>query len=385
MKVLFVSSSSGSRGGGEIYLLYLGSAMRQQGHDVVLWASSDKRMDELAEGFSEFGTVVRTPYRNTYDRPLRGVTGIFRNGVARDVARQWESIDPDVIHLNKQNLEDGLELLQAANLTSIPSVCTIHITQSASFLKARFAWLRDWAARRALNRYEGPFVAVQERRGRELRQFLGEDARVNAINNGVQLYDLPFDSAQCTEMRRRFGIGDDELLFVGVGRIEPQKRPLFFLDVARRIYAECPAARFLWVGDGSLRGTWEEKVDDYDLHEVVHCAGWQEDVEPFLAAADVFLHVAEFEGLPLALIEAMSAGLPCALPESLVEDFEVIEKEHVLVIDEWEAFVRAIRDSDRRQEVALRGRQLVENELSVEHMARQYEVLYHSVIGSTRS
>lgn len=379
MKILFVSSSSGSRGGGEIYLLYLGRALASFGHEVLLWASADERMDPLAASFASFGSVMRAPYQNTYDRLFRGMASVFNSGTVERIATQWREARPDVMHVNKQNLEDGLDLLQTADQGSIPSICTIHITQSASFLDAQFASVRDWGARRVLRQYGGPLVAVQDQRACELEQFLGRADHVKSINNGVELYDLPLDSIQRAETRQRFGIDEEELLFVGVGRIETQKRPLYFLEVAKRIHAQWSEARFLWVGDGSLRSTWDQEIDALGLRDIVQCAGWQDDVEPFLAAGDVFLHVAEFEGLPLALIEAMSAGLPCALPASLVDDFEVIDRDHVMVLDEWDTFLDSVQNPARRKAIADRGRQLVERKLSVEHMARQYEALYRSV------
>ena len=60
MKILLASSSSGSRGGGELYLVYLGRALAHRGHAVTLWASTNPRMDELANTFSGFGQVLRS-------------------------------------------------------------------------------------------------------------------------------------------------------------------------------------------------------------------------------------------------------------------------------------------------------------------------------------
>ncbi|HYR57886.1 MAG TPA: hypothetical protein VEO95_04630, partial [Chthoniobacteraceae bacterium] len=73
MKILLASTSSGSRGGGEICLLYLGRALRARGHAVTLWAARHPRMDELAERFAAFGEVVRADYTNTYDRRGRSL------------------------------------------------------------------------------------------------------------------------------------------------------------------------------------------------------------------------------------------------------------------------------------------------------------------------
>ena len=127
MKVMLVSSSSGSRGGGELYLLYLGRALAKRAHEVTLWASSHPRMDELANSFSGIGGVIRANYRNTYDRPGRSLASYLDSRLSARLAREWQNACTSLIHLNKQNLEDGLDLLNAVSRSRVPNLCTIHI------------------------------------------------------------------------------------------------------------------------------------------------------------------------------------------------------------------------------------------------------------------
>lgn len=188
MKVLLASSSSGSRGGGELYLVYLGQALAQRGHVVTLWASSNSRMDELARTFSRFGEVLRSDYENTYDQRGRSIESYLNFGASQRVASVWRKAAPDFIHVNKQNLEDGLDLLRAARLSGIPNLCTIHLTQSARYLKAKFSAPRDFVSRRALREYPGLLVTVLENRRCDLADFLGEAPRIRVIPNGVPLF-----------------------------------------------------------------------------------------------------------------------------------------------------------------------------------------------------
>src|SRR5262249_11690772 len=172
MRILLVSSGSGSRGGGEIFLDYLGKELADRGHEVLMWIPNHPRMDELAAKCARFAFIVRANYRNTYDLPARSLSTCLNWGVSRQLAHDWVQLRPDIVHINKQNLEDGLDLLRAANRSSLPSVCTIHLTQTASYLRARGAWLRDWIARKQLKRYQGVLVAVQDQRSDMLRRFL---------------------------------------------------------------------------------------------------------------------------------------------------------------------------------------------------------------------
>src|SRR5438105_2064022 len=250
MKILLASSSSGSRGGGELFLLYLADALIRRGHAVTLWASSHPRMDELAAKFAASGgAVARAEYVNTYDRRVRSLSALFDKVTPRRVAAQWRQLAPDCIHINKQNLEDGLDLLQAAERAGAPAICTTHLTQSAKYLRAKSAALRDFAARRALRRTRMPLVAVLENRRRDLIDFLGGGVeRVHLIPNGVPLMNLTDASALAREKRAELGVDAHSLLVLGVGRMVPQKRPMLFLKTAERIRAAGVDARFVCVG-----------------------------------------------------------------------------------------------------------------------------------------
>ena len=336
MRVLLVSSGSGSRGGGEIFLDYLGKGLTDRGHEVLMWIPDHPRMDELAERCARFARIYRASYRNTYDYPARSLSTCFNWGVSRRVAREWQALRPDVIHINKQNLEDGLDLLRAMRSCLIPSICTIHLTQTARYLGARAGWLRDWIARRQLSRYEGVLVAVQEGRRLVLSDFLAGRVRTKTIFNGVALPDIASLRPMREAKRRELGLTDRDFLVLGLGRLEQQKRPLLFLRIAKELHKLIPTAKFIWVGDGKLAEEWNKAIGRAGLDGVVSCAGWRAEVQPYLLAGDLLLHVAEFEGLPFAVLEAMAAGLACAVTRDFAREIPLFTEENVLFVNEVE-------------------------------------------------
>lgn len=378
MKILLVSTGSGSRGGGELALLYLGRALALRGHRVTLWVAKHPRMDELAAAFAAFGEVVRAPYQNTYDRPGRSLASFLDGRTARRVAAQWRALAPDVIHINKQNLEDGLDLLAAARLAGLPCVGMIHITQSAKYLRASLAGPRDFVARRALRRFPGLLVTTPESRRRDLIAFIGETPRIRVIHNGVP---IPAAGAQARPAKRaELGIGDGELLVVAVGRMVAQKRPLVFLEIAERIHRELPRAKFLWVGDGPLGTEWDARVAARGLGQTIRRLPWQGDVPAFLAAADVFLHVAEFEGLAFAILEALAAGLPCAITANLLGEMPFLNAENSIAIGADDAWIAQLRDPAQLRALGAAARRLAEERFSYEKMAESYEALYRETL-----
>lgn len=376
VKILLASSSSGSRGGGELYLLYLGRALAHRGHTVKLWASRHSRMDELSNSFSGIGEVIRSRYRNTYDHRGRSLSSYGNILGARQAASEFRNAGVDFLHVNKQNLEDGLELLRAATASGVMNLCTIHLTQSARFLGARFAPVRDWVARRALLAYPGMLVSVLESRRQDLLDFIGPSPRVRTILNGVPLFDLTQRERVREAKRAELGIAERDLVFLAVGRMVAQKRPLLFLDMAERIHRLLPEARFVWVGDGDLAADWDHAVAHRKLQRMVRRVPWQPDVQPFLLAADAFLHVAEYEGLPLAILEALSAALPCVLTPNLRNEMPFLHDGNSIVIGDGDEWVQTLRDRAQMHLLGSAGRALAERDFSYARMAEQYETLY---------
>jgi len=377
MKILFVSSSSGSRGGGELYLIYLGQELANRGYSVGLWCSQNPIMDELASAFGKFGEVLRSPYVNTYNRKLRSFSDIFPRPHNACIS-EWQAFQPNIIHLNKQNLEDGLDLLTWSESLQIPRLVTIHITQTQSSLGAVLGQWRDKIAKRALNNFSGSLLAISENRGRELKKFLSfAPHKITVIENGV---DIPEDKERLTKRktaRVQLAIKPDELLIVAVGRMEAQKQPLLFLQWATHLKRNIPAARFLWIGDGRLTPTWDQWVTEYNAQDYIQRLGWQNNVTPFLAAADGFFHPAQFEGLPFALLEAMAWSLPCMISSSLADELR-FPPEVCFVASGTDTLtgLDAFVNPSLRDVVASAGYQLIKERFSLEKMVDTYESLY---------
>ncbi|MGE9271144.1 MAG: glycosyltransferase, partial [Verrucomicrobiales bacterium] len=250
MKVLLVSSGSGSRGGGEIFLLYLGEGLRAAGHEPVLWCPSHERMDELAGKFEAIGEVRREAYDNSYlDRRLRVISALADRAGVRRLAESFAGFEGDLIHLNKQTVEDGLDLGAALDRSGKPWVSTVHITQGNRELGAKLGGVRDALGEGALRRQgrEAP-IAVSDTRRRTLEARLGRE--VASVYNGVPEGPEAGREERRHEVLQRFSWDANVFLVVCVARLEPQKNPSRFLKLAAQLAKVSPQARFVWVGDG---------------------------------------------------------------------------------------------------------------------------------------
>ncbi|KZB81064.1 glycosyltransferase [Amycolatopsis regifaucium] len=106
-------------------------------------------------------------------------------------------------------------------------------------------------------------------------------------------------------VRASLGVGDGTPVVLCLARLEPQKRHDVLLDAWARLDVDA----VLWIaGDGSLRAELESRGET--LGGRVRFLGTRTDVPDLLAAADVLALTSDWEGLPLAVLEAMAAGRP---------------------------------------------------------------------------
>jgi glycosyltransferase involved in cell wall biosynthesis len=384
MRVLLMSASSGSMGGGELYLIGLGKGLAQLGLEVETAMSDHTRMDGLGKACSSFGKVARIPYRSTYDRWLRCAGAVLARPTIAWTRDFFRAANPDVIHINKQNIEDGLDLLLAAKHAEIPTVAMVHITRSMTDLQARGGFLRDCVASAYLRRSNAHFISGSRQNSDQLLiSCQGLDAkRVHTVMNGVGF--APDANRQA--IRTEWGCRPIDLVLGCAARLEQQKDPLFALELLRQLPEH---VKLVWVGDGRMREEFTRVTQQYGLGARVHLEGWRSDARQRLAGFDVFLLPSEYEGFPFAVLEAMAAGLPCVVSEVDGNGEAVVHGETGFLckardLSQWLARLGVLLgDSGMRQRMGLHGLERMRRYFSLEAMARGTAEVYAKVLGRT--
>ena len=308
LRIALISSSSGSRGGGELYLVGLADALAHQGHFVESVLAAHSRMDELGRLLAEFGPVRRIPYQNTYDRRLRSLGSVAARRGIRRLAAEIDRLDVDVVHVNKQNVEDGLDLLLAAEQSGRTTVATVHVTRSMRSLGSLGGGARDLVSRHVLRRLSCPLIAICRSGVADLEKLGVPRDRIRLVWNGVSLAQ----AADRTAIRESWGCGRDDVVLGCIARIEHQKNPLFVPTLLAQLPRQ---VRLVWIGDGSLRASLEQSAARLGVGDRLILPGWQQNARSCLPGFDLFVLPSLYEGFPLAILEAMAAGVPCVVSD----------------------------------------------------------------------
>lgn len=382
LRILLVSSSSGSQGGGEFYLVGLAEGLAALGHEVTAWVAQHPRVDALAALLRRVARVERMVYVNTYDRWLRSVGACLDRSEIRRLAAEFRLFQPDVLHVNQQNVEDGLDLVLAAGQSGLPWVSTIHITRSMTALGAKAGWLRDALVRRVLRHTPGHWLTIAETCGDDLQRFLGPafpSTRLHRVPNGVA--DVP--PGDRLQTRRSWGCRDGDLVLGCVARIESQKNPWLLLRLLRQLP---PRVRLVWIGDGRLRQAVLDEAQRLGVAERVHLDGWRDDARQRMSGLDLYVLPSHYEGLPLAVLEAMAAGLPCVasrvdgMGEAILDGVSGLlcspGDEHAWLA----ALLRLVGDRALRERLGREARRRYEERFSLTQMARGTVEVYAKVL-----
>ncbi len=143
------------------------------------------------------------------------------------------------------------------------------------------------------------------------------------LNNAIDSEKFQYNREKREEIRASFGI-KNELVIGIVGRFNAEKNPFYSLRIIDEAAKSIPKFRVLWIGVGDkLKKEVENKIIEAKLQDIVYMLGGRSDVPQLLQAMDVFLMPSLFEGLPVSLIEAQAAGLPCLCSERISRKVDI--------------------------------------------------------------
>jgi glycosyltransferase involved in cell wall biosynthesis len=280
----------------------------------------------------------------------------------------------DVVHShNTQAFVDGS---LGAKLAGVERI--VHSDHARLFPDKRRWLFAEWIVSHFAHRV----VAVSDHTAAELRRHVGIAARkLVTIPNGI--VGDPFDRRVEPGAKRR------ELQLEGMGpvlgigaRLEAQKAHADLLEAVGILTREFPDLVLLICGDGSLAEDLKEQARRLGIERNVRFLGVRFDMPELLRAFDLYVLPSIWEGLPMALIEAMAAGCPIVasrvggVPMAVIDGVTGTTVPPSQPAELARAVAELLRDPERMGLYARNGRRLFEERFTVDHMARAYEALY---------
>ena len=197
--------------------------------------------------------------------------------------------------------------LKAAQKHGVP-VRIAHAHSSRQTLDAKYPL--KLLFKRTIARQATHLFACAEAAGRWM---FGTD-RFRVLNNAIDTRRYTFDPDVRASARAELGIGPDAFVVGHVGRFMVPKNHSFLISIFSQLSAD---STLLLVGEGELQEAAEKQAEELGIRDRVIFAGLRTDVERMLQAMDVFVFPSLYEGLPLSIIEAQAAGLPCLISDKV--------------------------------------------------------------------
>jgi len=354
-------------GGAELVVFRMAEELRRRGHDVLPMGPA-KGVGWLGAKFREAGFAPRV---FTLRRPVDPMC-------VRDLASQIRSDRLDLVHSHEFTM--AVYGAAAARGAHCLHVTTMHGNQTMTAALRRRIALR-WAFRRT-----AATIAVSADTRRQLCADLGlEPGAVEVILNGVP--ERPGDPAP---IRRELGLRRGEVLLVAVGNLDTRKGHIYLLQALQRLHAAGLEAPWRVAIAGGRGGDQRERLEafasEHGFRDRLHLLAQRDDIPDLLAAADVFVMPSLWEGLPLALLEAMLAGKAIVasnisgIPEAVRD-----EREGLLVppgdVDSLaKALGHLLSDTALRERLGVEAAERAHREFTVEAMVNAYESVYRKAL-----
>jgi glycosyltransferase involved in cell wall biosynthesis len=302
----------------------------------------------------------------TATRVVRPVSGKFAAGAIAEHARAIRELRPDVFHANLRTTfacRYGIALALVA-----PGVRVVAVEQ----LPTPDATALQRLHKRLASRRLAAHVAVGGRAARITEEIVGlPPGSVRTIYNGVPV--VPLRPRERTLEGPVVGL---------IGRIAHQKG----LDVFVRALRSLEGVTGVIVGDGPQRAELEALAERLGVSERLVITGWQDDARSYLSTFDVYCLPSRFEGFPLAVVEAMLAGLPIVACDvgSVAEAIHDGATGLLVPPDDENALDAALRrvldDPELATRLGEQARALATEQFTADRMVRAFEDLYDEIL-----
>jgi len=369
MKVLKIIHTQG-HGGAENTFRWLAWGLKREGVEVIaaIPGVSDPRMENwLAPALAELAVpYVTFDKTGSPGRLLKNITVVINK------------VRPDIVHSHL--LDSNFYSALACWISSVPHICTEHgdvSLKQTAVSKIKYGMI---------SLCSGLVICVSEAVRESAARVCLNKSKLKTIYNGIH-----FLEKTCSSFRAEFNIPDDAVLIGNVGNLYPVKGQKYLIRTFAAIYSSFPQAFLVLVGRGGEENNLRQLVRDLNIpRDRVLFTGFRNDIENVLNAFDLYVQPSLSEGHPLAVLEAMSLGIP-VIASAVGGIPELFERERYGTLvapgscDALHAALLAyVRHPPPFHEKGASARDHVKETFSIGQMAGRYIGLYEQILADKR-
>ena len=300
---------------------------------------------------------------------------------ARSVAQLVRDLNIDVLHTHAY-YGDAVGAL-AARFVPVKTVATVYVWGKYE-LHRQIMHLIDWTALHFIDKVT---AHCEDTRRKTIKLGFRED-EVSTLIPGFPFKHHSPTRTERLNLRRSMGIKDDDILMINIARIHPEKAHDQLLTSFKTIHDRLPSAR-LWisgVGWDKLQQELLSLRSTLCLDQAVEFVGFRQDLWPMLDAADMMVHPSHVEGVPIAILYGMAAGLPIVVSDvGGVSEAVKHGRTGILVAENdtagfAQSVIDLIQDPAEARRLGDAARQFVQTEYSIETAVRRVERTYAEVL-----
>ena len=360
MKIMQILSGAAVNGAIS-HCLLLSRELAKRGHEVTLVCRPGAWIGDQVE--SDPIEVIHSDLHRWPTDELRRIAGILDDGGF------------DVIHTHMSRAHLFGVLLRL--FTKVPRVATAHCRH----LQPHWA-LNDMV-----------ITASEATRRFHMRVNLVPGHRIVTVHNFVDEERFEgLTSSMRHDVRHSLGLADSDALIAVIANVMPRKGQLYAIRALPRILEAAPSAQLLLAGDDDrdYRKLAEAEANKLDVHSHIQWLGRREDIPNLLAASDVFLLPSLEETMPLAILEAMAAGLPTIATNVGGTSECIVEGQTGLLIPRrnhralGEAVVELLLDGAKRRRMGEAARQRYLDGFSAASQTPAIETVFNQVANRRR-
>lgn len=306
----------------------------------------------------QFDFIIDRKTENFYEAEIIKLGGKvykfnnYLNGInLNSFKKEWniflkEHSEYKIIHCHVRSVASIV--LKIAKKNGLKTICHSHSTSNGKGVKA----LGKRILQMRIPRYSDYMFACSKESAIWLygKKYY-ENKKCTIINNAIDSQKYIFNEKIRKKKRKELGL-ENKIVLGQVGRIEKVKNQEFSLYLLKELIKDNKDYFLLMIGNGSMKSFINEKIKELNLKDNTIILENRKDVNELMQAMDIYIMPSLWEGLPMSLIEAQAAGLPCVISENITAGIlidELINKLSINAdISKWKKAIKEACKCNRK-------------------------------------